>query len=440
MFISDAMYLPMAALFNEGLHFQRNTNGIRTDFLRAIHRTFLYERPFVEPPNLSEVGFFFTPGASAPKETLADLRPSERKQVPFWIVNAHLILNEDDDARFRSRSGEAFEITPWRAGSDAVGYVMVPEGCRGLAGPEHFWMSPACAMAISAAAADSESLQQGPGASLGMYLLNLDLGYFIPAWGPGWVRGDPKSSWRGFQWGLTAPFPIHRLLVPLIALVTGEQLSWDRTHEFRTDGRFYGLTDGGHFDNLGLYALVRRGCRLIVVCDASTDSHVNDWASTGPGQRAKSFGELRKAMQLLWADFQVLVEPQWDRFWPSVERIGGPGRGPVFDAYIRNLPFGDPEGSRDIRIVYIKAVLDESPFEPSLLPPIVPEVLADKGFPHRPTFGSLENQLYAEQTFLAYRDLGYRTVLNQKEMFARDGGTGEARGDQRATGDRRATP
>ena len=31
------------------------------------------------------------------------------------------------------------------------------------------------------------------------------------------------------------------------------------------------LTDGGHFENLGLYELVQRRCRLIVVSDASCD-------------------------------------------------------------------------------------------------------------------------------------------------------------------------
>ena len=31
------------------------------------------------------------------------------------------------------------------------------------------------------------------------------------------------------------------------------------------------LSDGGHFDNLGLYAMVLRRCRVIVVSDASTD-------------------------------------------------------------------------------------------------------------------------------------------------------------------------
>ena len=34
------------------------------------------------------------------------------------------------------------------------------------------------------------------------------------------------------------------------------------------------LTDGGHFDNMGLYELVRRHCRYIVICDAEEDGKV----------------------------------------------------------------------------------------------------------------------------------------------------------------------
>ena len=34
---------------------------------------------------------------------------------------------------------------------------------------------------------------------------------------------------------------------------------------------FVNLSDGGHFDNLGVYELIRRSCRYIIVCDAGQD-------------------------------------------------------------------------------------------------------------------------------------------------------------------------
>src|SRR5262249_24121082 len=39
-----------------------------------------------------------------------------------------------------------------------------------------------------------------------------------------------------------------------------------------TDSKEYiHLSDGGHFENLGLYEMVRRRCRFILVCDAGRD-------------------------------------------------------------------------------------------------------------------------------------------------------------------------
>ena len=42
----------------------------------------------------------------------------------------------------------------------------------------------------------------------------------------------------------------------------------DRTWQ---NGRFLEITDGGNFENLGVYELLRRHVRTIVVCDATAD-------------------------------------------------------------------------------------------------------------------------------------------------------------------------
>ena len=42
------------------------------------------------------------------------------------------------------------------------------------------------------------------------------------------------------------------------------------------------LSDGGHFENLGLYEMVLRRCHCIVVCDASCDSARSFWISGVP--------------------------------------------------------------------------------------------------------------------------------------------------------------
>ena len=39
-------------------------------------------------------------------------------------------------------------------------------------------------------------------------------------------------------------------------------------------GRYIYLSDGGHFENLGIFELVRRRCRFIVACDAEEDRNL----------------------------------------------------------------------------------------------------------------------------------------------------------------------
>ena len=53
--------------------------------------------------------------------------------------------------------------------------------------------------------------------------------------------------------------------------------------------------DGGHFENLAMYELVRRRCKLIVACDASCDA-------------AYGCGDLHNAMERCRVDFGVEIE------------------------------------------------------------------------------------------------------------------------------------
>ena len=59
--------------------------------------------------------------------------------------------------------------------------------------------------------------------------------------------------------------------------------------------RLLNLSDGGHYENLGLYGLVKRGCRLIITSDAAAD----------PGF---AFGDLAGAQRKLRIDLGVDIE------------------------------------------------------------------------------------------------------------------------------------
>jgi hypothetical protein len=55
------------------------------------------------------------------------------------------------------------------------------------------------------------------------------------------------------------------------------------------------LSDGGHFENFGLYEMVRRRCRFIVVSDATTD----------PSYQLQ---DLARAIRLIRVDFNIPIE------------------------------------------------------------------------------------------------------------------------------------
>ena len=60
------------------------------------------------------------------------------------------------------------------------------------------------------------------------------------------------------------------------------------------NSRFLQLSDGGHFENLGIYELVRRKSRLIIACDGAADP-------------SYKFNDLSNALEKIRADFGVLI-------------------------------------------------------------------------------------------------------------------------------------
>src|SRR5262249_37760440 len=52
---------------------------------------------------------------------------------------------------------------------------------------------------------------------------------------------------------------------------TGLSVLWELLAVRSRFGHSIHLSDGGHFENLGIYELLRRGCRRIIAIDASCD-------------------------------------------------------------------------------------------------------------------------------------------------------------------------
>jgi len=157
------------------------------------------------------------------------------------------------------------------------------------------------------------------------------------------------------------------------------------------------LSDGGHFENLGLYEMVLRRCRYIVVSDAGED----------PGF---SFEDLGNAISKIRVDLGVPIRfekiPMRPRAAAASFDLADPPnpRFPYFAlgriAYscvdFLETP-GDLGPAADGLLIYIKACLNGT--EPV---DVFHYAKSHPGFPHEST----ANQLYTESQFESYRELG----------------------------------
>ena len=139
------------------------------------------------------------------------------------------------------------------------------------------------------------------------------------------------------------------------------------------------LSDGGHFDNLGIYEMIRRCCRLIVAVDADADPHYD-------------YFDLGAAVRRIRIDFATDIAFDaplaHDRGWA-----------------LATITY--PNGARG-RLLYIK---------PTLPADVTADCLAyrrlDPAFP----FDATIDQFFTESRFESYRVLGRNLA---RSMLAAD--------------------
>ena len=71
-----------------------------------------------------------------------------------------------------------------------------------------------------------------------------------------------------------------------------------RSAILRSDSSRIYITDGGHLDNLGLYQLLKRKCKLIIVIDGEAD----------PGMNFGAFCDVQRFIRI---DEGTRIEPYW---------------------------------------------------------------------------------------------------------------------------------
>ncbi len=271
---------------------------------------------------------------------------------PYHLINAAINLAGDPDPDLRGRKAHLFQLSPFYCGSEKTGW-------RESEDYESDRMDLATAMAISGAAVSSQmGMYTNRPLAMLMTLLNIRLG--------SWTQNPEKDKVRrgGMLWTL------FRELLGLTS----------------RDLPYVNLSDGGHFENLGLYGLIQRRCKYIIVSDAGADA-------------AFAFADLGNVLRKIRIDFGVQVE---DMNLSMVRPDPQSGLSRSHCAVGRILYPAGEEGL----LIYLKPTLSGN--EPA-------DLLHYRGqhktFPHETT----ADQFFDEAQFESYRALGYQIG---KEVFA----------------------
>lgn len=291
---------------------------------------------------------------------------------PYPLINAALNLQGSLAANKRGRNADFFVFTPHYVGSELTGFAKTDD-----VEAIDSRVDLASAMAISGAAASANMGGNTVRAlSPTLSLLNIRLGYYLK--NPRYF-GEVLPNWRSRLrvWFST----ISDRFYLFIEMFNG--LTEKRRHVY--------LTDGGHIENLGVYALLQRRCRLIFAIDAEADPDISCESLLKLERYARI--DLGIRMVLPWEAIRRRSQATSDAIpGHDVERQKGPhiAVGRIF------YPDGEPG-----IIVYTKSSLsgDEKDY-------ILDYAERNPSFPHETT----GDQFFSEEQFEMYRALGFHMV------------------------------
>lgn len=311
--------------------------------------------------------------AAFPRE-VRQLQVNIVEQRPLHVVNMALNLVKGEELAWRDRKAQTFTSSPLHVGSFfELGYRR--SKTFGISPRQHRAISLGTSMAISGAAASPNmGYHSSPVVTFLMALFNVRLGW--------WFGNPGRAGDNTFK----LPGPIFAPN-PLIAETLGLT---DNDHSY-----VY-LSDGGHFENLGLYEMVLRRCRHIVVIDGSQDETFN-------------FDSLGNALAKIRTDLGIPI------VFESIPICRRPGELPTYGAgkeqkhhkycamakirysAIDAIPKGKHNLDIDGTLIYIKpSVYGQEPSD------VYNYATANPTFPHEST----GDQMYSETQFESYRALG----------------------------------
>ncbi|MES2715575.1 MAG: hypothetical protein V4795_07415 [Pseudomonadota bacterium] len=358
------------------------TMGVNTFSLHAMYGNRLV-RAYLGASRVVRQPHWFT--GFDPNDNLPMAALTVAQQRLFPVVNIALNLAEAAGGRleWQQRKAASFTVTPLRSGSPHLGFVATRAYGRAPrsvdpARPRH----PAAdaleptvdqslggitlgrAMATSGAAASPNmGYHTSKLVAFAMSFFNVRLGWWLPNPRPQhaahWTTDDP-------------PFGLWNMVAEAAAQTSAER-------------PFVHLSDGGHFENLGLYEMVRRRCRRIVVIDATADP-------------TYSYADLESSIRKIRIDLGA--EVAFDRGLPTAESVRRTG------CHFAVGQVRYPDAARSSTIIYFKPALSgDEPLDVTRY--AKSQRRRGAAFPHDPT----SHQNFDEAQFESYRMLGWHSVI-----------------------------
>jgi hypothetical protein len=299
---------------------------------------------------------------------LASLSNEQGYFGPYPLINTTMSASSDSVLDRQDRKAESFIFSPKFSGFDfsrtrasanamskSYDYAYRPTGQYGYKKGPHI----GTAMAISGAAANPNMgyHTSAPTAFL-LSLFNIRLG---------WWMGNPRMA----EWQKADP-----------QIGLGYLIS-DLSGSTNSNSEFVCLSDGGHFDNMGLYELIRRKCKYIVLSDAEQDETLLCEGLANAVRRCRiDFG-----VEITFNDIEDITRLSKEHFSAKNYAVG-------------KITYPENEDHEGI-IIYIKASMTTKEN-------IDLQEYAKKNptFPHQST----ADQFFDEEQFESYRKLGLNII------------------------------
>jgi hypothetical protein len=283
--------------------------------------------------------------------------PEEKgKSRLFPVINMALNTVAGPNKGWQERKAESFTVSPLRSGNEWVNFWPT-----GNYGSRENGLGLGTAIAISGAAASpNQGYHSSPLVGLAMTLFNVRLGWWLG--NPRRPSSAPRES---------PPFGMIQFISELFGLT-------------KDTSDYVYLSDGGHFENLGLYEMVRRRCHFIIVSDAGCDPDC-------------AFADLGNAVRKIWIDLGVRIE--FARI--NIEKRKEPDKkGQAIYCAVGRIKYPGA-GERQGHIIYLKPGFFGT--EPA---DILAYASVNKTFPHETT----ADQFFSESQMESYRALGAHVV------------------------------